>query len=349
MPIDVHASSHPDTLSWVAQAPPVPPFRVPPVRAAFEQEQARLRAAFSQVLGNFPAHLPAPTVEHLSTTQHAGYQVERFRFNGGTGWFVPGVVYRPIGPGPFPAILWCHWHGGNYALGIGALTTTDYTPEPPGPTLARRGYVVLAIDAPGFGELNGQGPDRTAGSVGESSIAKYELLYGRSMWGLTIHHDRCALSILAARSDVDTTRIGTAGISMGCLRALWIAALDERIRATVAICCLVRLQDLITAQSMHFHGHYYYVPGILQIGDIETVIACIAPRALLSLNGADDPLTPLSGIRTTATLARPAWDLYAAGSRMRMDIIDGVGHAWNPAMWHDSLTWLDRHLEVTNE
>ena len=349
MPNDVHAASHPDALSWVAQAPPVPAFHVPPGRAALEQEQVRLRAAFSHALGNFPAHLPAPTVEHLSTTPHVGYQVERFRFNGGTGWSVPGVVYRPLGLGPFPAILWCHWHGGNHPLGIHALDTTECTPEAPGPTLARRGYVVLAIDAPGFGDLNGQGPDHVAGSVGESSIAKYELLFGRSMWGLTIHHDRCALSILAARSDVDTTRIGTAGISMGCLRALWIAALDERIRATVAICCLVRLQDLITAQSMHFHGHYYYVPGILQIGDIETVIACIAPRALLSLNGADDPLTPLSGIRATETLTRPAWELYAAGALLRIELLDGVGHAWNPAMWHDSLTWLDHHLEVTTE
>lgn len=333
-----------DHATWLAAAPAVPPFAVPAERQHWEAERQRLRTALWTQLGDFPAHQPPPMAETIDITAHDGYRVERFRFAGGTGWSVPGVVYRPDGPGPFPAVLWCHWHGGDYPLGLQAIATDDYTPEAPGPTLARRGYVVLAIEAPGFGQLHGCGPDGTLGRDGESSIAKYELLFGRSSWGLTLHHDLCALGLLAARSDVDAQRIGAAGISMGCLRALWLAALDERIHATVAICCLTRLQDLIAAGGLKFHGHYYYVPGLLKIGDSEALVACIAPRALLSLNGGDDPLTPPSGIRTTERLARPAWDMYGAGEHLRIEIHDGVGHAWTPRMWHEALTWLDREL-----
>ena len=55
------------------------------------------------------------------------------------------------------------------------------------------------------------------------------------MWGLTLHDDLLALAVLTARSEVDAGCLGVAGISMGCLRSLWLAALDERVRATIAI------------------------------------------------------------------------------------------------------------------
>ena len=61
-------------------------------------------------------------------------------------------------PGKAPAILYCHWHGGEYDIGKEELFQAKHTPEPPGPALAKRGFVVLGIDAYCFGERNGRGP-----------------------------------------------------------------------------------------------------------------------------------------------------------------------------------------------
>ena len=78
-------------------------------------------------------------------------------------------------PDPFPAVLWCHWHGGDYQLGTEAIDRACYTPEAQGPALARRGNVLLGVDAMGLGQRNGRGPDGTEGSTGEASIVKHGL------------------------------------------------------------------------------------------------------------------------------------------------------------------------------
>lgn len=329
---------------WVDSSPPVPGLVISADPHARALQREGIRATARRLLGDFPERRSPPAAVGLQVERRDGYRVERFSFADGCGWDVPAVCYVPDGPGPFPAVLWCHWHGGDWPLGLGAVDRAVYTPEAPGPALARRGYVVLGIDAPGFGRRDGGGPDGTRGSAGESSIAKHALLYGRTMWGLTVHDDLCGLDLLAARPEVDPARIAIAGISMGCLRALWASALDERLRATVGICCLVRMQDIIAAGGLHLHGHYYYVPGMLRHFDVEALLACIAPRALLSLNGELDPLAPLSGIRTAERLARPAWDLAGASDRLRIAIAPGVGHAWTPAMWSESWEWLGRQL-----
>lgn len=333
---------HPPYASWSTVTPPA--LRIPPDATGRASARADFRRSAWELLGDFPARTAPQPIQALASEARDGYRVERFAFADGCGWTVPGVCYVPDGQGPFPAVLWNHWHGGNYDLGLGAVDRAVYTPEAPGPTLARRGYVVLAVEAAGFGQREGQGPDGTRGQSGETSIAKHALLHGRTMWGQIVHDDLCALDILAARPDVDAARIGTAGISLGCFRSLWAAALDERLRATVGICCLVRLQDLIAAGGLHLHGIYYYVPGMLRRFDIEAVLAAIAPRALLSLNGERDALAPLAGIRTAERLARPAWELDGRGNRLRIAIEPGVGHAWTPSMWAESLAWLDRHL-----
>ena len=332
-----------DHSRWLNQCPPTPPPAMAPTSADRAHERGRFRADIWDLLGDFPTRRK-PVISWEPPETRDGLSYQRFAFDDGCGWRVPGVCWRPIGPGPFPAVLWCHWHGGQYDLGTEAIDRACQTPEAPGPTLARRGYVVLGIDAPGFGRRQGQGPDGNAGASGEASIAKFGLLTGRSMWGLILHDDLLALEVLAAMPEVDAGRLGVAGISLGCLRALWLAALDERLRATVAVCCLTRNRDLVAAGGLHLHAPYYYVPGLLRRYDIEHVLAAIAPRALYAPNGELDPLTPINGVRTAERLARPAWELELASDRLRIAIEPGAGHAWTPTMWREALDFLDLHL-----
>lgn len=332
-----------DHARWLAHLPATPPPVIAPDAAGRARERARFRADAWALLGDFPARR-TPAAAWDPPEIRDGLSHQRFAFDDGCGWRVPGVCWRPAGAGPFPAVLWCHWHGGQYHLGTEAIDRAHYTPEAPGPALARRGYVVLGIDAAGFGRRQGRGPDGNEGTAGETSIAKFGLLAGRCMWGLILHDDLLALELLAALPEVDAGRLGVAGISLGCLRALWLAALDERLRATVATCCLTRNRDLIAAGGLHLHGIYYYAPGLLRRADIEHVLAAIAPRALYAPNGELDQLTPLSGIREAERLARPAWEADGAGERLRIAVEAGVGHQWTPAMWREALAFLDRHL-----
>ena len=68
---------------------------------------------------------------------------------------------------------------------------------------------------------------------------------GRVMWGMMVYDSLRALDYLASRRDVDRSRLGTLGLSMGSTMAWWVAALDERVKACVDICCLTDYEALM--------------------------------------------------------------------------------------------------------
>ncbi len=336
------AETHP--TNWLAFVPPVPPLKIPADIASWEAERAGIRATLLRLLGHFPERPAHPTVTILSRTREPGYWREKFVFDDGIGGKVPGYLLTPLAAGPHPAILYCHWHGGEYGIGKEEIFQTNHTPVVPGPTLVDRGYVVLAIDAPCFGERNGQGPDQELGAAGEVSAAKFNLWTGRTLWGWMLRDDLMALDYLASRPEVDALRIGVTGISMGATRTWWLMALDDRLKAGVAVACLTRYQDLIAVGGLRYHGIYYYVPGLLEHFDTEAVIACIAPRPILFLTGEIDGGSPAAGVREIERAASPVWDLYRSPTNFVSRLYPGLGHVYTGEMWGLMVDWMGRHV-----
>ena len=153
-----------------------------------------------------------------------------------------------------------------------------------------------------------------------------------------------ALDYLAWRPEVDTGRIGAMGMSMGATRTWWLMALEERVKAGVAVACLTRYQDLIATGGLQHHGIYYFVPGMLRHFDTEAVVACIAPRALLCLNGDRDAGSPVAGLAEIARRASPAWMNLGEPEAFRSEVFRGHGHVWSPPMWELALAWCERWL-----
>ena len=96
--------------------------------------------------------------------------------------------------------------------------------------LACRGFVVLAPDLRGFGErTDWNPPDRyecdwnlvSATMAGASPLTQ-------NLWDL-----RCSLDVLAQHPLVDPQRIGAAGLSYGGTGTLFLAAIDDRVKAAV--------------------------------------------------------------------------------------------------------------------
>ena len=342
----MNASLHAAPPAWLAATPPAPALKLPATPAAWAGQRAVIRAQLWQLLGHLPPRPAAPTVKTLARETHDGYSLERFQFDNGAGATVPGVLLLPAGASAkVPAILYCHWHGGEYDRGKVELFERAHTPEEPGPALARRGFAVLAIDAYCFGERHGQGPGSAEkGGAGELTASKYNLWLGRTLWGMILRDDLMALDYLAARPEIDAARIGVTGISMGATRSWWLMALDDRLKAGVAVACLTRYQDLMAEAGFRHHGIYYYVPGMLAHFDTEAVIALAAPRPLLCQNGDQDDGSPIAGIRAIEAKARPAWDLLGAPAAFESVVYPGVGHVYLPEMWQKTCAWFERHL-----
>jgi dipeptidyl aminopeptidase/acylaminoacyl peptidase len=204
----------------------------------------------------------------------------------------------------------------------------------------------LAVDAYCFGERSGRGPGGPGetGGAEEMTASKFNLWVGRTLWGMIVRDDLMALDCLASRPEVDPERLGVTGISMGATRTWWLMALDERLRAGVAVCCLTRYQDLIAQQGLRYHGVYYFVPGMLNHFDTEAVVSLIAPRPMLFLSGETDAGSPPAGIRQIEAIAQRAYALYGKPAELQSVIYPGVGHEYTPDMWRRMLDWMTTRL-----
>jgi len=250
---------------------------------------------------------------------------------------VPAYFTRPHQiDEPAPAVLYNHAHGGDYVLGKDEfLRGRSALQDPPyADVLARRGICGLCIDAWNFGERRG----RT-----ESELFKELLWHGQVLWGLMIYDTLKATDYLVARPEVDAARIGSLGLSMGSTMAWWHAALDERVRVCVDLCCLTDFEALIETRNLDGHGLYYYVPALLRHFSTASINALICPRAHLSLAGVWDKLTPPAGLdRVDAALKT----VYAnAGVPERWEMAHyNTGHFETADMRARILRFLDRFL-----
>jgi dienelactone hydrolase len=256
------------------------------MNASDKEEQ---RQELYNLLGELPAKEEI-SVKKIIEEEHQHYTLEKMLLNLNGIEAVPAYFTKPKNiKGPTPAILFNHSHGGFYHLGKDELLNGNvYLQNPPyAEALAKLGYSTLCIDMWGFGERRG----RT-----ESEIFKQMLWTGQVMWGMMVYDNLRALDYLVSREDVISDRIGTLGISMGSTMAWWTAALDQRIKICIDICCLTDFQALIETRGLDAHGIFYYIPKLLKYFTTAQINALIAPRAHLGLAGNYDQLTPPHGL-----------------------------------------------------
>ncbi|MBM3333506.1 acetylxylan esterase [Candidatus Sumerlaeota bacterium] len=324
-------------------------FALPKSLKQWEKRRKEIRQTLWHLLGDLPPRPSKPNVRVVERSRRPeGFSLEKIEFDNGAGATVPGYLCLPDNlKDRAPAILYCHYHGGEYNNGKEEIFKKWPAGVPPAVELTRRGYVVLAIDAYCFGERSGKGPggSREKGSAEELTMSKMNLWVGRTLWGMMVRDDLIALDILSARPEVDPKRVGVTGMSMGSTRSWWIAALDDRPAAAVCVACLTRYQDLIATGQLRAHGIYYFVPGVLRHFDTEAIVALIAPRPLLTLTGDQDNGSPVSGVRTINSVAQRIYDLYGKPDNFRGVVYESVAHTYTAEMWREMLGWFDRVLK----
>lgn len=148
------------------------------------------------------------------------------------------LLWRPSGPGPFPALIFCH---GNYATKsnpgtvdslLGAITPTSLL----GRVFARNGYLFFALFRRGVGLSRGQGEtslDRLNRALQEKSLDERNTLQVHLLETEQLEEMRAGLKVLRSRPDVDTTRLAVIGHSFGGSLALLLAESDPCLNAVV--------------------------------------------------------------------------------------------------------------------
>jgi dienelactone hydrolase len=248
------------------------------------------REELYRLLGDVPDRRRPIGASKRKEEERDGYLLETLDLDLNGIERVPAYFARPRGlSGRAPAVLYNHSHGGGYQIGKKELADgrSYLQPVPYARELTALGYSVLCIDHWVFGERS---------HTSEMDAFKAMIWQGQVLWGMMVYDSLRAVDYLVTRPEVDPGRIATLGISMGSTMAWWLAALDERIKVTVDLCCLTEFKTLLAKKGLGGHGIYYYVPSLLKHFSTSQINALIAPRAHLALAGLRDSLTPPEGL-----------------------------------------------------
>ena len=308
-----------------------------------------LRDAILQRLGRFPARVPLAATfgpvcdmgDHTRTLVSYAVEAEQR---------VDAWLLRPRGEAPtggWPTVLALHQHAGQYELGkaepagLSADRMYHY-----GLDLCRRGYLVLCPDHLCFEDRRPPEYVRVANRALDG--AQYErfeftrrLLEGNCLQTKYLHDMVCALDLLAEVPDVHDTRLGAIGHSLGGQEALWLAWYDQRVRAAVSSCGFGLIRTII--RDAINHNLALYVPGLLELCDVDGLLAEIAPRAFLLTAGEQDAIFPIDGVRALAVSAEAAYAACGVPDRFRA-IIFPSGHSFPDSVKAQAYAFLDRWL-----
>ncbi len=326
---------------------PVGHLTIPASLSAWRKQRAEVKRIVVSSLGELPPRPSPSKVRVVNIDRRNGWRIEKFAFHNGVDSEVSGYIAIPEdGQARHPAILTMHGHSSSKENMFGYQPTSQDVAE----LLARRGYVVIGIDNYFNGERKGHGPAGNLermerGSDQEMSLFKLNLWLGRTLWGMMLRDEQIALDYLVSRPEVDPTRIGAQGMSMGSTRAWWLAAIDDRIRAVVGVACFTRYEDLIAIRELRAHGIYYFVPGLLKHFDSEGVMALLAPRPFLALTGDRDAGSPPEGMKKLDDILTRLYQLHGTPERFRSIVYPETGHVYTDDMKQRMAAWFDRFLK----
>ena len=238
-------------------------------RAAWSIRAAHIKELVLASAGLLPMPERTPLGANVfGELKRADYIVSKVYFESLPGFFVTGNLYRPVGNGPFPAILSPH---GHWAYG---RLENSATASVPGRAinLARQGFVVFTYDMIGYND-SWQLEHRTFGGSREK-------LWGLSIAGLQLWNGIRALDFLESLPYVQRDRIGATGASGGGTQVFLLAAVDQRVAVAAPV-------NMI---SLHMQGGCLCEnqPGLrLETNNVE-IAATIAPRPLLMVSATGD-------------------------------------------------------------
>lgn len=324
----------------------------------------------------------SPTATVVRTFRHDGLEIQQLSWQLPYGAPTTAYLLKPEGAqGKLPGIIGLHCHGGNKYFGAAKITRTG---EPQHPVMvdhqahyyggrawaneiAKRGYIVLVHDAFAFasrrvlpdgvpeiirGGLSSADPDTPEAIAAynqwagqhEHILAKSLFSAGTTWPGVFSAEDQVALDILCARDDVDTDRIGCAGLSGGGLRTVMLAGLDPRIQCAVCVGMMTTWRDYLLDKS-YTHTWMCYVPLLPAELDYPEILGLRAPLPTLVLNDIDDRLFTMPEMERADAILREVYAKAGAPDHYACRFYPGP-HKFDVPMQEDAFAWFDQWLKA---
>ena len=301
-------------------------------REAWERRREELAKWWLEFLGPLPAERKSPPkLEVIAEDKPEGVIRQLVRYEVEPGFDTEAYLLRPADLAP-----------GKKAPGVAVFhSTVDHSIRQPagvegaaekafGLKLARQGCVT-------FCPRNFLWPENGK-IVAQQETQKFLARAPRSKGMAKMLYDSLvAVDILAALPEVDAKRLGAVGHSLGAKETLYLAAFDERIKATVSS------EGGIGTKFSNWNAPWYLGPAIDErefTHEHHELLAVAAPRPLLLVGG--DSADGDRGWPFIAA-ALPVYELYGKPARLGQ-FNHKKGHAVPPEAEQRIAEWLLAYL-----
>ena len=318
-----------------------------------------------------------PNPEVVERIDCGAFMRERVLINTTPDIRIPAYVLIPKdAKKPAPAMVALHDHGGFYFWGKEKLVHVEpenplltayrqeyYGGRPIADELARRGYVVIVSDMLHWGERGlylKDDPERFKNRTlditnddllqfnarswaHEELIGRTALAAGATWSGINMWDDIRVTDYLLTRPEVDPKRVGCIGLSLGSVRSIFLGALHDAVRASVAVCWMAGYSPMLRNNIRNGIGFTKLVPGLY--GDLEwpDLAGLHLPGHLMVINGLKDILYPLKASQDAVKKIERICKKAGLRDHFEGVFFDGP-HEFNPEMQDRAFLWLDKVL-----
>lgn len=316
-----------------------------------------------------------PQPEVTERVQFEGYVRETVYFNTTPDIRVPAYVLIPDNlKTPAPAVVALHDHGAFFAWGkekicevenenpaLTEFKRTGYDGRSWASEMARRGYVVIAIDmfywgerrlllaedSPAWHDRETMTPEealayhiRSSEFTTRTATALFEA--GISWSGVMFTDDLRTVDYLATRPEVDPNRIGCCGLSVGGFRSAHLAGLHPLIKCACVVGWMCSYGPMLKDKLTSI-GFMKVVPGLYRYMDLPDVVSMTAPGALMCIQGTQDGLFTNEGVQQAYNKIAAVYAKAGVPERFAGVTYDGP-HEFNLPMQEKAFEWFDRWL-----
>jgi dienelactone hydrolase len=306
-----------------------------------------------QVMGPMPADSRKVPLDAkvVSEEKLDGYVRKKITFAAEKGDRVPAwlLLPHPLNPNSsftqergeskkLPAMLCLHQTitiGKDEPVGLGKQESKQQALH-----LVKRGYICLAPDYPSFGEYKYdfaaafQSGDYASGTM-------------KAIW-----NNMRAIDLLESLPEVDKTRIGAIGHSLGGHNTLFTAAFDERIQVAVTSCGFCSFSKYYGGNLKGWTSDRYMPRIASEYGndpkkmpfDFTDVLSAIAPRAVFVMAPTRDSNFDVEGVKDVMKVVTPVYEKLKAADQLKV-IHPDAGHEWPEDARKDAYQFVDQVLK----
>ena len=282
--------------------------------------QTEARKILSEIVGEFPARTPLNPVT-TGVIKKDGFVVEKIYFESRPGFYVTTALFRPTAQNAkLPAIIYVCGHSSDgYRNAAYQQVILN---------LVKKGFIVLAMDPVGQGEriqyFDANGKSIMGATHEHSYPGTQSFLSGYTPANYFIWDGIRAVDYLLTRKEVDPARIGITGRSGGGTQTAYIAAMDERILASVPENYITTFDKLLRSKGPQ-DAEQLFMYSLKKGFDLSDLIEVRAPKPTLMSTTTMD-IFSIQGARDVFREARKMYCAFGEAENLMM-VEDDAGHA----------------------